>query len=459
MEANSVKQNKMGVMPIPKLLLNMAIPLTVSLIIQSLYNIIDSLFLSYLGENVLTAVSLAATLQNLMSGTASGIGVGITALVAQYLGAKQRDKASRAAMNGILVELFFVILSMLAGTFLLRPFFRSQTQDEEIIRYGMQYLGICMICSVGMFGEVTLERILNSTGRNAMTMLTQSAGAVINVALDPLFIFALNLGVRGAALATVLSQLMAMVLAYCLNRWKNPDLDITLRGFRPEGDMIFSILRVGIPATFMSIVTSVMNFMINRLVTSFSTSAMAVYGIYAKLQHFVQSPLIGVSSSIVPIVAFSYGAKNRKRIMETLRWSMIYCFIVLGFAAFLFMAFPGQILSFFNPTEAMLEAGLPIFRIVGFTFLLSSPSQCCTSTLQGIGNGTSSLIIIGARQVLVRLPLAYLFAHIGGLSMLWYCWPISELVSDIVACSLMAYMDKKKLRPMDRALVENPQVG
>lgn len=445
----------MGIMPVWRLILNMAVPLTVSLIIQSLYNIVDSLFLSELGENVLTAVSLAATLQNLMAGSATGIGVGITALVAQYLGAKNRQKASHAAMNGMLVQCGFMAFFMLVAAFFLRPFFRSMTDNEEIIAYGIQYLQVCMFVSFAMFGEVTLERILSSTGRNAMTMITQCIGAVVNVALDPLFIFVFGLGVRGAAIATVLSQFVAMLAAFYLNVKHNPDLDFTMRGVRVEWGMIRSILRVGVPAMAMSVVTSVMSFMLNRLVTSYSTSAMAAFGIYNKLQHFVQSPLIGISNSIVPIVAYNYGARNRPRIMETLKWSIIYCFIVLGIAAAAFMGFPRQILSFFHPSEAMLEAGVPIFQIVGFTFLLSSPSQCCTSTLQGIGNGTYSLMIITARQVIVRLPLAYLFAYIGGLGMLWYCWPISELVSDIVAVSLMVYMDKKKLKPMEQPLVKD----
>ena len=307
--ASGNKENKMGTMKIPYLLFNMACPLTVSLMVQAMYNIIDSLFISRLGENALAAISLAVTAQNLMSSTAAGLGVGINALVTSCLGKKDRDQASAAALNGILIEFFCMLIFLIFGLFFTEAYFLLQTDNREIIFYGVQYLQLCMIGSFGIFGEVTFECLLQATGKNTCTMVTQGTGAAINILLDAVFIFGMfgfpAMGIRGAALATVCGQWIAMGLAVWLNLRKNTELSFSLKRFRPDRHMMAAVFRVGIPTTVMASVTSLMSFLMNRLVAAYSTTAVAVFGIYNRLQHFVQTPMIGINSSMVSIAAYN----------------------------------------------------------------------------------------------------------------------------------------------------------
>lgn len=318
MSGAAVQENKMGVMPLWRLLLNMALPLTVSLMIQALYNIIDSLFLSSLGENVLAAVSLAATVQNFMSSAAAGIGVGINALATACLGRKDREAASQAAMNGLLAEAACMSFFVLAGLFLTRAYFLFQTGDAEIVAYGTAYLQICMIGSVGIFGETVFERLLQATGKTVYSMMTQGIGACLNIVLDAVLIFGRcgfpALGIRGAAIATVCSQCVALALSFCLNCRKNKEITISFYGFCPSRGMMTEILRVGIPSVVMGSVGSLMFFLLNRLIAGFSTTALAVFGIYNRFQQLILTPMVGLNNSIVSIVAYNAGAQNTKRI-------------------------------------------------------------------------------------------------------------------------------------------------
>ena len=452
MRATVTEENKMGTMPIPYLLFNMAGPLTISLMVQAMYNIIDSLFISRLGENALAAISLAATMQNLMSSTAAGLGVGVNALVTSYLGKKEPKKASEAATNGIFVEMCCMLLFLLLGIFWTKDYFLLSTKDEEIVSYGVQYLQLCMVGSFGVFGEVTFERLLQATGKTTYTMITQATGALINILLDGVFIFGLlgfpAMGIRGAALATVCGQCIAMGLAIFLNIRKNTEIRFFIRGFRPNGKMAAAIFRVGIPTTVMASVTSVMSFLLNRLVASFSTTAVAVFGIYNRLQHFIQTPMIGLNSSMVSVVAYNYGAENKKRVMASLKWGMVYGFSIMIVAASCFLLFPEALMSPFHPTEEMLRVGVPIFRIVGFTFILSPPSMICSSLFQGMGNGFYSLVVTTTRQVIIRVPLAYFFAQFGNMSLIWFCWPISELCSDIISLVFLSRIYNRRIRPL-----------
>lgn len=445
-----IKENKMGTMKIPYLLFNMACPLTVSLMVQAMYNIIDSLFISRLGENALAAISLAVTLQNLMSSTAAGLGVGINALVTSWLGKKNREQASAAALNGILIEFICMLFFLAFGLLFTRKYFLMQTDNEEIMAYGVQYLQLCMIGSLGIFGEVTFECLLQATGKNTCTMITQGTGAVINIILDAVFIFGMfgfpAMGIRGAALATVCGQWIAMGLAIGLNIKKNTDISFSLKRFRPDRHMMAAVFRVGIPTTVMASVTSLMSFLMNRLVAEFSTTAVAVFGIYNRLQHFVQTPMIGINSSMVSIVAYNMGAKNKKRIMDSVKWGLIYGFSIMILASSCFVFFPEALMSLFQPTEEMLWVGVPIFQIVGFTFLLSPVSVICSSLFQGLGNGHYSLVVTTARQLVIRIPLAYFLAQFGDMALIWFCWPISELCSIFISVFLFLKIYKKRIK-------------
>lgn len=453
MPSAQLKENKMGTMKIPYLLFNMACPLTISLMVQAMYNIIDSLFISRLGEDALAAVSLAVTMQNLMSSTAAGLGVGINALVTSCLGKKNRERASAAALNGIFIEFICMLLFFVFGTFFTKKYFLLQTGNEEIIAYGVQYLQLCMVGSLGIFGEVTFECLLQATGKNSCTMITQGTGAVINIILDAVFIFGLFgfpvMGIRGAALATVCGQWIAMGLAVCLNLKKNTDISFSLKGFRPDGHMMAAVFRVGIPTTVMASVTSLMSFLMNRLVAAFSTTAVAVFGIYNRLQHFVQTPMIGINSSMVSIVAYNFGAENKKRIMDSVKWGLIYGCSIMILASSCFVIFPETLMSPFHPTEEMLRVGVPIFRIVGFTFLLSPPSVIFSSLFQGMGNGHYSLVVTTARQLVVRIPLAYLLAQFGNMALIWFCWPISEVCSILISVMFFLKIYKSKIKPLE----------
>lgn len=443
-------ENKMGVMPVGKLLFTMAAPLTVSLMVQALYNVIDSLFLSHLGENVLAAISLAATVQNFMSSMAAGLGVGANALVTSYLGKRDRKKASEAALCGIWIEFVCMLFFFFAGLFLVKQYFLFQTDHPEIVGYGTAYLRICMAGSLGMFGEIIFERLLQSAGKTVCTMITQGTGAVVNILLDAALIFGVPgilpaMGIRGAAAATVCGQWIAMGLALWLNVRENRELSFRLKGFRPDPDMTAAILRVGIPSAVAGSVGSFMFFLLNRLIASFSTTALAVFGIYNRLQHFILTPMIGITNSVVSVAAYNYGARKKKRITDTFRWGMIYGSVMMTFAAFCFLLFPEAIMAPFHPTEEMLAVGIPIFRIVGFTFVFSPLSMINCSLFQGLGNGGYSLVVTVARQILIRVPLAYLFALSGDLSLVWYCWPVSEVCSDLISLALLRRMYKKVL--------------
>lgn len=449
-----LQENKMGVMPLWRLLLNMALPLTVSLIIQALYNIIDSLFLSGLGENVLAAVSLAATVQNFMSSAAAGIGVGINALATACLGRKDRQGASQAAVNGLFIEAVCMLFFVLAGLFLTRAYFLFQTDNAEIVAYGTVYLQICMIGSVGIFGETVFERLLQATGKTVYSMITQGIGACINIGLDAVLIFGRcgfpALGIRGAAIATVCSQCIALALAFFLNKKKNSEITISLRGFRPNRKIAAEILRVGIPSTVMGSVSSFMFFLLNRLIASFSTTALAVFGIYNRFQQFMLTPMVGLNNSIVSIVAYNVGARDKERIMGTFRWGVLYGFAVMATASFCFLLFPEVIMSPFHPMEEMFRVGVPIFRIVGFTFLFSSPSMIACSLFQGLGEGFYSLFVSVARQILIRVPFAYFLAQFGNLSLVWFCWPISEICSDLISMIFFRRIYKRKIAVLAR---------
>ena len=360
------KENKMGVMPIQKLLLGMSVPMMISMLVQALYNIVDSMFVARLNENALTAVSLAFPVQNLMIAVGTGTGVGVNALVSKSLGEKNTVYANKAANNGVYLSIFSAVAFALLSLFFGRFFFAVQTDDPQIIAYGTSYVYVIGILSTGMFFQFITERLLQSTGKTIYTMFTQGLGAIINIILDPIMIFGLfgfpRMEIAGAAVATVTGQIIAAGLGLWFNRTKNHELHISLRKYKVEKEVVKGIYSVGIPSIIMASIGSVMTFGVNKILMAFTSTAAAVFGVYFKLQSFVFMPVFGLNNGMVPIVAYNYGARKPDRIMKTMRLSIVYAvtIMVAGFAVFQLM--PEALLSIFDASEEMVEIGVPALR-------------------------------------------------------------------------------------------------
>lgn len=454
--AETVKQeNKMGVMPVNKLLITMALPMIVSMLVQAMYNIVDSIFVSRICEDALTAVSLAFPVQNLMIAVASGTGVGMNALLSRSLGAKNQEAADNAAKNGVFLAICSYLVFFIFGLTACGFFFRTQTDNAVIIQYGETYLSICSVCSIGMFMQMTFERILQATGRTFYTMITQSVGAVINIIMDPILIFGLfgapELGIAGAALATVFGQIVACILAIVFNIKVNTDISLNFHGFRPRGRIIQQIYSVGIPSILMMSISSVMVYGMNRILLAFTSTATAVFGVYFKLQSFIFMPIFGMNNGMVPIIAYNYGAVKPDRITKTIRLAMTYAEILMliGLAAFQFI--PDVLLGFFNASADMLAIGEPALRTISWSYLMAGICIISSSTFQALGNGIYSLLISFARQLLVLLPAAYLLSMTGNVNAVWWAFPIAEIAS--LACSVifMRKINKKIFVPLREA--------
>ena len=450
-----VRENKMGTMPINKLLISMALPMVISMLVQAMYNIVDSIFVSRLSENALTAVSMAFPMQNLMFSVAAGIGVGMNALLSRSLGQKNFKAANKAAMNGMFLEAIGAFLFILVGIFLVEPFFRIQTDNPEIIDLGISYTRLCMVLCFGIYGQFTFERILQSTGRTFYTMITQLVGAVINIILDPIMIFGLlgfpKLGVAGAALATVIGQIFAAALAFILNKKKNPDVQLEFKGFRPENHYIKTILAVGIPSIIMASVGSVMTFGMNLILGVYlaSSTAVAVFGVYFKLNSFIFMPVFGLNNGMVPIVSYNYGARNRKRLMDTIKFSIIYAVALMLIGLALFQFIPDKLLALFNASEDMLAIGVPALRIISLSFSFAGVCIIIVSTFQALGHGFFSMFVSIARQLVVLLPSAFILAAVGGLQATWWSFPIAEIASLTLSLVFFKHLYDKIIKPLD----------
>lgn len=453
-------ENKMGVLPVKKLLVTMSLPMIVAMLVQALYNIVDSAFVGKYSDNALTAITLAFPIQNLMIAVAAGTGVGINALLSRNLGEKKFKEANLAANNGILLGIASSIAFAIFGFFFSNYFFRAQFSAQEmladpincqeIIDYGTTYLSICTIFSIGIFLSIILERLLQATGNTTYTLFTQGLGAVINIILDPILIFGLagfpKLGVAGAAIATVIGQIAGMLLAIYFNVKRNKEITVGIKHLKFHPHTVKAIYSVGFPSIIMQSISSVMTFGMNNILMGFSATAVNVFGIYFKLQSFVFMPVFGLTNGFIPIIAYNYGARNSKRIMDTFRFAMklVVSFMVLGFAAF--QLFPELLLSIFNNSDEMMRIGIPALRIISFNFLLAGFSIIMISMLQALGNGVSSMIISIVRQLLVLLPAAYLLAKIFHVNAVWFAFPIAELVA-VVMCIVFfmkVYKDKIK---------------
>lgn len=446
------QENKMGTVPVNRLLLSMAIPMIISMLVQALYNVVDSIFVARVSENALTAVSLAFPMQNLMIAVASGMGVGVNALLSRSLGEKNFDRANKAALNGLLLSFIGFVLFLLVGLFGAHAFMAAQIDIEEIVTYGTQYVQICTIFSFGMFFQIMLERLLTSTGRTIYTMITQSTGAVINIVLDYILIFGHfgfpRLEVRGAAIATVIGQTAAAVFAFVLNKKVNRDISLHVKGFRPEKRILGHILAVGIPSMVMMSIGSVMTFCMNKILAVFSSTAVAVFGVYFKLQSFVIMPVIGLNNGMVPIVAYNYGARKRKRITKTIQYSVFYAVGIMLLGLFIIQANPEGLMRLFEASEDMMGIGVPALRIVSLNFIFAGICIILSSSFQALGNGILSMFVSILRQVVVLIPVAYLLFKLGNVDLVWWAFPIAEIASLVFCLLFYRRMYRKIIRPL-----------
>ncbi len=453
MQGTQPRENKMGYMPINKLLLSMAVPMMISMLVQALYNVVDSVFVSYVGEDALTAVSLAFPIQNLMISIAVGTSVGVNALLSKSLGEKRQDAANRAADNGLFLALLSTVAFMLFGAFCSGPFFASQTKDPQILRYGTEYLSVVCVFCFGMFFQVMLDKILISTGKTMLTMFTQGLGAIFNIIFDPLFIFGIGpfpkMGVTGAAVATVLGQIAAMALSLFFNLKKNPEVQLTLRGFRPHLPTIQRIYAVGVPSILMSSIGSVMTLAINNILMAFSSTATAVFGVYFKLQSFVFMPVFGLNNGMVPIISYNYGARNKARVKATFRCAVIYATTIMLVGLAIFQLLPNQLLNIFNASDEMLRIGDVALRVISPSFLFAGAAIVASSMFQALGNGVFSLIVSVGRQLVVLVPVAYLLSLTGRLELVWWAFPIAEIASVLLSLLFLRRIFRTVIDPME----------
>lgn len=451
MSENSSKpsENKMGIMPVPRLLFSMALPMMVSMLVQALYNIVDSIFVSRVSEAAFTSVSLAFPMQNLMIGVGAGVGVGMNALLSKKLGQKEFDTANKAAMQGIFLAFCAYIIFAILGLTITRQYMLGQNQVPEIVDGGVTYLTIVCVLSFGMFGQITMERMLQSTGLTFYSMITQITGAVINTIMDPILIFGLlgapRLGIAGAAAATVFGQIVATCLAVYFNITRNKEITLRLSGLKPDLRIIGQILMVGVPSMIMVAIGSVMTFGMNKILGAFSSTAQAVFGAYYKLQSFIMMPVFGLNNGMVPILAYNYGAKKKDRILKTIKLSIIVAVCIMLVGLLILHIFPSKLLGFFNASDQLLAIGVPALRIISLSYVFAGFCIVSSSIFQAFGNGIFSMIVSILRQLVVLLPAAWLLSLSGNLTMVWWAFPLAELMS-LLTCVLF-------LRRINRSII------
>lgn len=442
-----MEENKMGVMPVNRLLMSMSLPMMISMLVQALYNIVDSIFVSRINENALTAVSLAFPIQALLIALSTGTGVGVNAVLSKALGEKNNEKASKAAVNGLFLAVVTYLIALAIGIFFIGTFYRSQTDDAEIVTYGIQYLSIVCIFSIGMLMQMMLEKLLQSTGKTIYSMITQSVGAIINIVMDPILIFGLfgmpKLGVAGAAVATIFGQCVGSGLALFFNLKYNKEISLSLKGFKPDIPVIGKIYSVGIPSIIMQAIGSVMTYGMNRILISFSSTAAAVFGVYFKIQSFVFMPVFGLNNGMVPIIAYNYGAGKRERVVKTLKLAVTYAMGIMLVGLLLFHAVPELFLQMFAASDHMMEIGVPALRIISLHFPLAAIGIVFSSFYQALGNGIYSMWVSLIRQLIVLLPAAWLLAKLGNVIYVWWAFPIAEVFALCVSICMMMIIFKR----------------
>ena len=448
------QENKMGVMPIDRLLITMSLPMMISMLVQALYNIVDSIFVSQITEHALRAVSLAFPIQSLMIAVSVGTAVGINAFLSKTLGQKQYDKANIIAVNGIFIEVVSAVLFALVGLFVSRPFFMSQTDIRQVQQYGTTYLTICCCAGVGIFLQTSFERILQSTGKTIYTMITQGTGAVVNLILDPILIFGYfglpKMGVAGAATATVIGQIVAALLAIVFNLKFNKEIRLSFKGFRPELHLIGQIYKVGAPSIVVQAIGSVMTYGMNLILAAFG-AAQTVFGVYFKLQSFVFMPIFGLNNGMVPIIAYNYGAGYRERVIQTVKSSIKFAVFIMLAGLLVMQLFPAQLLGFFNATEELLVIGVPALRTICLSFCFAGYCIVVGSVFQALGNGVYSMVVSIARQLCVLLPVAYLLSLSGNVNLIWWAFPIAELMSLGMSTFFLVKINRNIIRHIGEA--------
>lgn len=428
-------ENKMGTMPIAKLLFNMSLPMMISMLVQALYNIVDSIFVAKLSENALTAVSLAFPLQTLLIAVATGTGVGMNALLSKSLGEHNYKKANKIASNAAFLYVCSYIVFLILGFTIVKPFYKSQmgNADAQIMEYGIEYLSTVMIFSFGLLAQIFFERLLTSTGRTIFSMTSQLCGAITNIILDPIMIFGLlgcpRMGVTGAAVATVIGQCVAAIVAGTCNHKFNHEIKLDFHRFRPDAHIIGTIYAIGVPSIIMQSIGSVMTYSMNRILIDFSSTATAVFGVYFKLQSFFFMPVFGLNNGITPIIAYNYGAQNRKRMLKTIKLSLITAFSLTFIGFLCFEGIPQVLLGMFNASDDMLRIGIPALRIIGIHYLIAWFCIICGTVFQALGKAVFSMLVSIMRQLVVLIPAAFILSKLGGLHAVWWAFPIAELIS------------------------------
>lgn len=452
MQKETLQENKMGVMPVGKLLVNMALPMIISMLVQAFYNIVDSVYVSQVSESAVTALSLAFPVQNMQIGFAVGVGVGVNALLSQSLGRKDQESVNWAAGQGVFLALVATALFMLFGFFGVRPYYTMQSTVAETVEGGIAYTSICCIFTVGVFIQVLCERLLQATGRAMQTMILQGTGAIINIILDPVFIHGWwgmpRMGVAGAAVATVIGQCTGAVLGIYLNLRHNPEVQLHVKFMKPNWKVISPILEVGIPSVVMNGIGSVMNFGMNQILQGFNEVATGVFGIYYKLQSLFFMPLFGINNATISILAYNYGARKPKRIVHTLKLAtaVAVCIMLVGLAVF--QLFPQALLGIFNPTEEFLAIGVKALRILCLPFPVAAICISLGASFQALGKGSYSTVVSLCRQLIVLLPVAYLLSLTGSVDNVWWSFPIAEVMSALVTGLLFAKLYRQKVKPL-----------
>ena len=427
-------ENKMGVMPVGRLLTTMSVPMMISMLVQALYNIVDSMFVARVSENALTALSMAFPIQNLMIAVATGLGVGLNAVLSRALGAKDEKNVARAASSGLLLMLISTLIFMLGGMTIVRLFFEAQTDITEIIEYGVSYTRIVMIGCLGLFFQILFERMLQSTGRTVMTMISQGLGAIINIILDPIMIFGLlgmpKMGVAGAALATIIGQWVAAVVGLFMNLRLNPEVPLGPRHFQIHGSTFRRILAIGIPSVIMQSIGSVMTFCMNQILIAFSSTAVAVFGVYFKLQSFIFMPVFGLNNGTVPIIAYNYGARKPDRMRLTIKYGVSAAVVIMAVGTLIFHLFSNQLLMIFDASSEMIRIGVPALRIISLSFPIAGFCIGWSSVFQALGYSIYSMITSLVRQLFVLIPCAFLIGKLtGNVTMVWWAFAVAELFS------------------------------
>ena len=444
------RENIMGTQPINRLLPSMAFPIMLSMLVQALYNVVDSVFVSMVSENALTSVSLAFPVQNLMIAVSVGTAVGINALLSRRLGEKNFEAANKVAENGIFVTMLSWAVFAVFGAACSGLFMGAFTQNAEILAGGTDYMWIVTVFSLGLFMSVTMERVLQVTGKTVYQMISQMTGAVVNIILDPVFIFGWlglpAMGVAGAAWATVIGQFCGMAVGIGINLVKNHEVRLNFRRFRPDWHSIKGIYQVGLPSIIMQSIGSVMTFGMNKILIAFTETAVSVFGVYFKLQSFVFMPVFGVTNALVPIVGYNYGARSSQRIQQATRLSLLMTTAIMALGTVIFQVAPGPLLSLFSASDTMLSIGIPALRIISVSFCFAGVAIVFSSVFQALGDGMLSLVMSAVRQLLLLLPCAFVLAKLGGLDAVWFSFLIAEVASVTLAVVFYRSLYNKKIR-------------